>query len=288
MKTISILAALSMHPGFFACLNSPSMVQSLNGWTSVGHNLSYHLSHAMDRAPEDKQPRLSDRADPQDAAVTAILRGDHAKGIAMLKELETTKPGDYNTAANLGTAFELSGDNEKALNWIKEGIRRNPRSHQGTEWLHALILEAKLTTGTGNALPETNRLVPLPEKVEKDTVLTIQGAEHKAADVFTALAYQLEERMTFVKPKDRWVSECLYSLAILQAHFYSIQDALRILALAEQYGFPDVEQLRSQRQQFERSIWIGEVQYWGLIVVGSLAGISAIIYCYRKLADLLS
>lgn len=264
------------------------MEQSLNGWTSDGHFLSYHLSEAMKRTPKDKQPRLSDRADPQDAAVTAILRGDHAIGIAMLNELEAAKPGDYNTAANLGTAFELAGDNEKALKWIKEGIERNPRSHQGTEWLHALILEAKLTAQTGNALPESNRLVALPKKVAKDTVLTIRGVEHKAADVFTALAYQLEERMTFVKPKDRWVSECLYSLAILQAHFFSIQDALSILTLAEKYGFPDVEQLKSQRQQFERSLWIGEVQYWGLIVVGGLVGISAIIYGYRKLADLLS
>ncbi len=220
--------------------------------------------------------------------MVAILRGDHAKGIAMLKELEAKKPGNYDTASNIGTAFELAGDNGEALEWINEGIKRNPRSHNGTEWLHALILKAKLAADKGNKLPETNRFIQLPDEFEKEAVLTIQGAKHKATDVFTALAYQLEERMIFVKPKDRLVSECLYSLAILQAHFYSIQDALRILALAEQYGFPDVVQLRSQRQQFERSILIGEVQYWGLIVVGGLAGIAVIRFTYRKIADLLS
>jgi hypothetical protein len=47
-------------------------------------------------------------------------------------------------AANLGTALELLGNKEEALHWIREGIRRNPQSHEGTEWLHAKILEAKI------------------------------------------------------------------------------------------------------------------------------------------------
>lgn len=288
MKTISIIAAVSMHPVFLACLNSPLIEKSLNGWTPDGHYLSYHLSAAMESSPADKQPRLSERASAQDIAVTTILRGDHAKGISMLKELEIASPGRYDTAANLGTAFELTGDNEQALRWIKEGIKRNPYSHQGTEWLHALILEAKLAAEKSGEPPKTVRFVPLPEKIEKDVILTIQGTEYKAKDAFAALAYQLEERMVFVKPQNRWVAECLYGLAILQANFYSVQDAVRLLALAEQYGFPDTEQLRSRRQQFERNILIGGIQYWSSIAVVCLAGIVVLIFIYRKLADLLS
>lgn len=242
----------------------------------------------MRRSAADKQRHLSDRANPQDAAVAAILGGDHVAAVKMLLNLEAQNPGDYHTAANLGTAFELAGDNENALNWIKEGIKRNPSSHHGTEWLHALILEAKIAAASGKSLPNTNRLVPLPEEVKKGDFVKVQAMEHRAADIFTALAFQLEERMVFVKPQDRWVAECLYSLAILQAHFYSAQDALRILGLAEQYGFPDSNLLQSRRQSFERSILWGEIQFWGGIVIGGAAGIAAILFGYRKLSELLS
>ncbi len=281
MKTFSILVVLG-------CMNSPSLEKSLNGWTSDGHHLQFHLSQAMRLSASGKLRRLSSRSDPQDAAVATILGGDYAAGIVMLKELEARKPDDYNTAANLGTAYELAGDNEKALEWIKEGIQRNSRSHQGTEWLHTVILEAKLAAAKGEGLPETTRLVSLPDTVDKSATLVIQGANHKVAEVFAALAYQLEERMVFVKPKDRWVAECLYSLAILQAHLYSVEDALGILGLAEQYGFPDGKLLKSKRQSLERSIWIGKAQHWCVIVIGSVVGILAILFCYRKLAELLS
>lgn len=281
MKTLSFLVVLG-------CLNSPTMEKSLNGWTSDGHRLFSDLSRSMRRSAEDKQRRLSDRSNPQDAAVAAILGGDYVAGIAMLQKLETQTPGDYHTAANLGTAFELAGDNEKALKWIQEALKRNPLSHQGTEWLHVLILEGKVNAAKGGPAPVAARLVPLPESVGENELIRIQQVEHSAKDVFKALAYQLNERMVFVKPKDRWVAECLYSLAILQAHFYSVEDALRILGLAEQYGFPDNSLLQSRRRSFERSILWGEIQFWGGSVVGGVAGIAAILFGWRKLSEMLS
>jgi len=79
-----------------------------------------------------------------DLAVAFVHQGKYSEAIALLQELERRYPGKYQVAANLGTAFELSGDNKQALQWIREGIRRNPKSHEGTEWLHVAILEAKL------------------------------------------------------------------------------------------------------------------------------------------------
>ena len=79
-----------------------------------------------------------------DYAVALMYLGRSGEAIKLLQALEKEQPGQYFVAANLGTAFELSGNNEEALHWIKEGIRRNPDSHEGTEWLHATILEAKI------------------------------------------------------------------------------------------------------------------------------------------------
>lgn len=115
MKSLCLLAAFSLPPAFFGCLNSPMVHTSLNGPTSAGQPLATKLIQIIERPAMANRPRLTDRANPQDRAVSAILSGDYSGGIAILQELETTQPGQYQTAANLGTAFELAGDNSQAL-----------------------------------------------------------------------------------------------------------------------------------------------------------------------------
>src|SRR5687767_15620251 len=57
-----------------------------------------------------------------DLAVGRILSGSKAEGIQVLRELEASKPGNAVVAANLGTALELSGADEEALQWIRESV----------------------------------------------------------------------------------------------------------------------------------------------------------------------
>lgn len=288
MKSGLILAALGMHPFFLGCMNSPTLEKSLNGWTSDGHHLSFHLVEAMRSKPWDKLRPGSSAFNSLDMAIEAILKGDYAGAISKLEAIEAREPGSYYTASNLGTAYELNGDNTKALHWIQKGIQLNPNSHRGSEWLHALILEAKLAASDGKVLTPSQRLLPLPEEMEKNTPLTVQGHERTAGEVFEALSFQLEERMVFVKPKDRWVAECLFSAAMLQASFYSAEDGLRLLSLAEQYGFPDAAALAAQRSRFQRSLWMGEVQFWVLLAAGGGAGIWLILAVIRRVRDLTS
>ncbi|MCX7421427.1 MAG: tetratricopeptide repeat protein [Planctomycetia bacterium] len=89
-----------------------------------------------DDEPEDHKLR-------NDYAVMLVRAGELDEALAVLNEIEAVKPGLYATAANLGTVYELSGDVEKALHWIQEGIARNPKSHFGSEWIHVRILQAK-------------------------------------------------------------------------------------------------------------------------------------------------
>lgn len=288
MKSCLVLAALGMHPFFMGCMNSPTLEKSLHGWTSDGHRLSLHLVEAMKSKPWDKLRPDSSAFDPLDMAIEAILKGDYAGAISKLEAIETREPGSYYTASNLGTAYELSGDNTKALHWIQKGIEINPTSHHGSEWLHALILEAKLNASKGKTIADTERLLILPEEIDKTTPITIQDRERTSGEVFDALSFQLGERMVFVKPKDRWVAECLFSAAVLQASFYSVEDGLRLLSLAEEYGFPDAAALSTQRNRFQRSLWMGEVQYWALLVGGGAAGIWLILTVFRKVRDLTS
>jgi tetratricopeptide (TPR) repeat protein len=76
---------------------------------------------------------VTDYKERNDYAVVLMSLGETEKAIEILKSIESERPNEYNTAANLGTAFELHGDLASALDWIKIGIERNRQAHRGTE-----------------------------------------------------------------------------------------------------------------------------------------------------------
>ena len=47
------------------------------------------------------------------------------------------------SSPRIRNGLHSSDNNEEAARWIAEGIRRNPESHEGTEWLHLKILRQK-------------------------------------------------------------------------------------------------------------------------------------------------
>ena len=79
-----------------------------------------------------------------DLAVAWILSGRVPQGIELLRGLEQRSSGNAIVAANLGTALEIAGDEDEALTWIRESVRRDPQENQGAEWVHVKILEAKV------------------------------------------------------------------------------------------------------------------------------------------------
>jgi hypothetical protein len=153
-------------------------------------------------------------------------------------ELDT--PGLYQTAANLGTALELSGDLDGAHHWISEGIKRNKDAHNGTEWLHLRILEAKkqMQSDPDWLLHHTISGIQYSSDLQWwGTLDTVQG-QLRAAQVASAISYQLEERMSLVKPKDTIVA-CLISEFIrLKLENIEATDVFELLELADDYGLP--------------------------------------------------
>src|SRR5690606_13087090 len=106
----------------------------------VSHNdslsLARRVAQALKQTPADKLRELegsgrgaSDERERE--AVRKILSGQAREAISLLQKIEEDASGQYSTAANLGTAYELAGDNRNALKWINEGLRRNPESHHG-------------------------------------------------------------------------------------------------------------------------------------------------------------
>lgn len=176
------------------------------------------------------------------AAIKELLTGDISKAINLFLTIEKKFPDYYSTASNLGTAYELNGNNIEALKWINEGIHRNNESHYGTEWLHALILEAKINIDHNPDYYSRRRILNLPDSLfsfSKNTILRYDNKDYSLDEVERALAYQLKERLIFIKENDLIVSDLLFSYSRILAFKKDYETAISLLNLSASFGFKD-------------------------------------------------
>lgn len=211
-------------------------------------------------------------------AVALIHLGQVKDAISILEELERQSPGQYVIAANLGTAYELNSENQKALDWIKEGITRSQDSHLGTEWLHVKILEAKLAM---EKEPEwlkrhsvlgmdfgTGETPQLPNNLTTD----YNGRQKSLAEIEKALVYQLHERLEFIKPPDPMVADLLFDLSNVFAFTRTPEHRKAIYDLALSYGANPAEIIKNRRAVKENVNAADKTQYYFLY------GISGVIF----------
>jgi tetratricopeptide (TPR) repeat protein len=226
-----------------------------------------------------------------DYAAALIYTGNYKKAIEILEDIEKTNPGVYSTATNLGTAYELSGDNEKALEWIKKGIDRNPSSHDGSEWVHVKILEAKI------------QLTDDPQWLKKNSVLgfhfgseikpqfpaPVQGYPDKSYDSKQALYHvrrQLEERLQFVSAPDPIVADLFADLANAYALHHTLEMAVPLYDRALEFKYDRTLQLKQRRDALAEIMKASQPisasrEYW---IAGSLiAGLVVAFLVLRKI-----
>src|SRR6185503_7493595 len=102
----------------------------------------------------------------------------------------------YVVAANLGTAYELHGDLVAARRWIAEAIRRNPYSHEGTEWLHVLILDARMALAKDPNWLASHSVLGIDFGNEPAPLVPKAWPKNQdGQSTVRALQYQLRERM---------------------------------------------------------------------------------------------
>lgn len=290
MKYFCILALL-ISQTTFACVN-------LRGATLEGtYEMSFGESHVdilRTRMASDPSSKLKffddgpeyyyefevkfpeDPDDEERAAIEDLLTGNYTGAIEKLTVLEEASPGNYRTAANLGTAYELAGDNGKALHWIEEGIKRNERSHYGTEWLHVEILEAKIAMESDPDYLKTRHILNFSEDELRngDFIYRYKDREIHQSQLFIALHYQLAERMLFVKPTDPIVADLLYSFAVLEANIRVLEPAVELLELATEYGYHDLADIDERLVRYQGIIdstpKTSPIGYPNFVLVGAL------------------
>jgi tetratricopeptide (TPR) repeat protein len=216
MKTLLVAFSLFCFTSAYACLNGDS--RELAEGTFLYEDFEGHLipqGHNFELQDADYSLHNLDSLwrnthDPiyrSDYALLLILlkRYDEAEKIYL--EIENEFPRRYSTASNLGTLYELMGQNENALKWISRAVEIDPESHKNSEWLHVNILKAKIQ---GEEAYTTEFLL---DRTFGETVIpSTDLAENDLLSLREELYYQLNERMSFIKPRDKIVSILLTAL----------------------------------------------------------------------------
>lgn len=221
--------------------------------------------------------------DRNDYAVALMYLGRSKEAVPILEKLESEIPGRYETAANLGTAYELAGNNAKAKHWIEEGIRRNPDSHDGSEWLHVQILRTKLKLMDDPAWLQKHSVLNLDYRALQSgaTNITIEGTPHAVHTLLRDLEYQLSERLKFVKGTDPVVASLLYDYGIILAGTAALEPAGELLKMAGEYGFPR-ERIDPLLAEYSRITTIAQIKRKLLIAGPILLVLAFLGYSWKR------
>ncbi|MGJ8641273.1 MAG: tetratricopeptide repeat protein [Opitutaceae bacterium] len=252
------------------------------------HNKAQQLERALEGSPEEKirnlirlnaYKRSQNYIDAEILALEALADADYKKAISILKNAAEKSPNSYSIAANLGTAYELDGNLEQALHWIKESIRMNSDSHYGTEWLHVAILEAKIGIQQSKGYKD---FLSIPERFDDSTKFSIADKSYTVDEISDALFYQLNERMVFVKPEEPIVADLLFDFALILANTATLETAVSVLKLSDQYGYPSKAEINRLIDEYEKVILIRKAKpyIWGSLSLFCL--IAVLVYAYQR------
>lgn len=213
---------------------------------------AHNLQHWKDQY--DTTPSLNNGVDYS----AALLHNNQAdKAIAVLLALNAQFPNTYQIATNLGTAYELIGDNSKALEWIEQGIALNPNSHSQSEWVHVKILKAKIASQGDQKWFEHNSILGLPFREQGLFVNALHFPHNNyneratLQEMIDHVGRQLHERMVLVPDKDPVVANLLFDLGHLMALEKAHEHGQDILKISHQYGDSKARQARIVLQWHE-------------------------------------
>ena len=268
------LIVISLATSGLACINIVGT--KYNGERSSGSGFSgvRMLNMALKRDPHPDGVKMeadlrgaTNFNDRSDYSAALMYLGRNQEAIELLTQLEKEKPGEYFIAGNLGTAYELSGNNKAALYWIEEEIKRDPTAHEGTEWLHAKILKAKIGREKDPDFFKKHSVLELqPENISSPMAIDDKWLTPK--ELTFAIENQLAERLQFVKPPDAPVASLLFDYAAIEAATRTLESAQGVLKMALDYGYPPdkVEPLMKLYEQ--RIAWRKTKGFLGCIFLG--------------------
>jgi tetratricopeptide (TPR) repeat protein len=249
----------------FGCLNGETKILKNGAYAYIdyrglvphGHNFATGDFPRIIKELDSLYRKTNDIDYLSDKGYILIVQKKYDEALKLYLNIEKLKPNRYSTASNIGTLYELIGENQKAYNWIKKSIEINPDSHNGSEWLHLKILEAKiknLSNVSGQFLINANfGTTGVPQaKLSKEEIDKLAKAVY----------FQVNERISFIKPKDKIISILLFELGNLLELKGEHENALHVYRIAREYGYDGdlivarmINTTESKTNYFEKKTW---------------------------------
>jgi tetratricopeptide (TPR) repeat protein len=217
------------------------------------------------------------------------LSNDKENAVKLLEALYQLKPDEYNVVANLGTGYELTGQNEKALEFIRKAVALNPASHFGSEWIHIRILEQKV-----KEKPDYTKIINLG--ADKNFTKWLNGESYNKEitpdSLMAQIAYQLHERISFIPEPDPIVGQLILDFADLVTVARSISEAKPFYRYAVTYDTSLVA--KEKERLLEADGKMAEVvlpaatqhrssnSWWIYIAIAGVVTSAAILYFIRR------
>jgi len=167
-----------------------------------------------------------------DYGLIKVAQGKYKEAKEIYLEIEKIKPGRFETAANLGTVYELLGEYRNALRWIKAAIKIEPLSHVDSEWLHVKILEARIN---GDTYIASDFLINT--SFGDDTIPKTDLNQSQLLKLKSDLFYQLNEQLTYTKSRDKILAHLLFDLGNSLLALNRVHAAVEVYEMANAYGY---------------------------------------------------
>jgi tetratricopeptide (TPR) repeat protein len=179
-----------------------------------------------------------------DYAVLELRIGDRKKAHEILQQLYAQHPAEYNIITNLGTAYELAGEDAKALELLRKAVAINPRAHHGSEWIHIAILEQKLGSKQYDQIINLG-IKDYPQWLNDKSYVFTRPADSLKIQI----AYQLHERIGFIDAPDSVIGQLVLDFADIVAKTESKDTAVAFYDYAAKYS-PALQPAIAARKAF--------------------------------------
>lgn len=263
MKNIILIFAFITisHLTSYACINyytksgTYSFEGSIDSFTKIPRAFDYDLLIKSIQQIEDSLRKGYSYELHSDYGAQLLKLGKTELALSIFKQLAKKHPKDYQIASNLGTAYELAGELDSAIHYMKESLRLFPLSHDSTEWVHVNILEAKIAEKNGENWFDKHKL--FDKNGTNGLFKNIQPKSEKwmwhIGKVKNTTNIQLQTRAPFSKPPNKIMCQLLIEAGDLYANTISLERSYQLYKTAEFYQTDSqkkaiAKKLRSTRQ----------------------------------------
>jgi len=140
----------------------------------------------------------------------------------ILKKLYIGHNNEYQISSNLAVAFELTGQLDSALYYMKQSLRINPDSHEKTEWFHVKYLEAAIKENDG--------------KLDLNQLRIWDISLDTSVKVGYAISHQLKERIPLTSSPNKLLSKVIEEAGDYYRKNISINWSIKLYAIAHGYS----------------------------------------------------